>query len=40
MDFYKQLVLAITIGCARVSTASKNIKASLMELDLRSIVSW
>lgn len=40
MDFHKQLVLHITICCARVGAASKNIKASLIELDLRSIVSW
>lgn len=40
MDFYKQLVLHITICCSRVSVSSKNIKASLMELDLRSILSW
>jgi hypothetical protein len=37
MDLYKQVVLHITICCARESVTSKNTKASLMELDLRLI---
>lgn len=40
MDLYKQLVLHITICCARVSITSKNIKASLTKLNPRSILSW